>query len=158
MDNDAVRHDLSHVLALVEEQMRELSVIEQKRSAIVATATAADGMVEVTVDAQRLVSSIVIDESYLNDFDFADLGGHVTTAARKAGEEVEQRSAALLAPMTQRRAEISSVAGSGGGVPDLEVLLSGLRSAVPVDGSVQAGGGEGAGWAEGPSSFPVVRK
>jgi hypothetical protein len=55
-------------------------------------------------------------------------------------------------------AEISSVAGSGGGVPDLEVLLAGLRSAVPVEGSVQAGGGEGAGWAEGPSSFPVVRK
>jgi DNA-binding protein YbaB len=156
MNNDAARHELSHVLALVEEQMQELSTIEQKRSAIVATGTAADGMVEVTVNAQRLVTSTVIDESYLKDFEFADLGGYVTTAAQKAGEEVERRSAALLVPMTLRRAEIASQSGVGGDVPDLQELLAGLRSAVPTNVSPQAGD-EGTGWAEGPS-YPVVRK
>jgi DNA-binding protein YbaB len=157
MDNDAARHELSNVLALAELQMQELAVIEQKRSAIVATATAADGMVEVTVNAQRLVTSTVIDESYLNDFEFADLGGYVTTAAQKAGEEVERRSAALLAPMTQRRAEITSQSGSRVGMPDFQKLLSGLRSAVPADVSSQAGDGAGADWEEGPS-YPIVRK
>jgi DNA-binding protein YbaB len=157
MDNDAARHELSHVLALAQEQMQELTAIEQKRSAIVASATAADGMVEVTVDAQRLITSTVIDESYLNDFEFADLGGYVTTAARKAGEEVERRSAALLAPMTRRRAELTSQSGSGVDMPDFQELLSGLRSAVPTDVSPHAGDGEGTDWEEGPS-YPIVRK
>ena len=108
-DNDAARHEMRHVLALVQEQLQELSTIEQKRSAIEATGTAADGLVEVTVNAQRLVTSTVIDEAYLEDFEFAELGGHITTAAQKAGEEVERRSAALLGPMSRRREEITSL-------------------------------------------------
>jgi DNA-binding protein YbaB len=157
MENDAARHELSHVLALVEEQMQELSAIEQKRSAIEATATAADGLVEVTVNAQRMVTSTVIDESYLNDFEFAELGGYITTAARTASEEVERRSAALLDPMSRRREEITSLGGVTGGIPDIQELLSGLRSAVPADVSPQGGDGGATGWEEGPS-YPVVRR
>jgi DNA-binding protein YbaB len=156
-DNDAARHEMRHVLALVQEQLQELSTIEQKRSAIEATGTAADGLVEVTVNAQRLVTSTVIDEAYLEDFEFAELGGHITTAAQKAGEEVERRSAALLGPMSRRREEITSLGGASGAIPDFQELLSGLRSAVPAELSPQTGDGGSTGWDEG-SSFPTVRR
>ncbi len=35
MDNDAARHDFANVLALVQEQMRDLSTMQQKRVALV---------------------------------------------------------------------------------------------------------------------------
>jgi DNA-binding protein YbaB len=156
VNNDAAEHEFAHVLALVQEQMQELSVMKQQQSAITATATAADGTVEVTVDAQRVVTHTVIDESYLDEFEFADLGGHVTTAAQAALEEVERRSAALLAPLTRRREEIASASGSVIDIPDFQELLSGLGSATSAD-TVARAGGSVAGRQEGPS-YPTVRR
>jgi hypothetical protein len=34
MDNDVARHDFAEVLALVEDQMRDLSVMQQRRAAL----------------------------------------------------------------------------------------------------------------------------
>ena len=64
-------------------------------------------MVVVTVNAQRTVVATVVDECYLEDHEFAELGGYVTSAARAAARQVEERSGALLAPMNERREEVS---------------------------------------------------
>jgi DNA-binding protein YbaB len=157
VSNDAAEHEFAHVMALVQEQMQELTAMEQKRATLTATGTAADGTVEVTVDAQRLVTSTVIDESYLDDFEFADLGGYITTAAQAAGVEIEQRSAALLAPLTQRREEISSASGSVVDIPDFQEMVSGLRASTTVDGPMRTGDAGDAGAEEVPS-FPTVRR
>jgi DNA-binding protein YbaB len=157
MDNDALRHEVDDVVALVQDQMQEFSAIQEKRSAITGKASAADGTVEVTVDAQRMVTGVVIDESYLEDFEFADLGGHVVTAAQAAVDEVAQRSAALLAPMTERRTAILEQAGMVGELPDFQNMLAGLGSLmgktptpVPV---VDGDGGQ-----DDASVRPIVRK
>lgn len=133
MDNDAAGQDMNHVLALVGEQMQELARVEQQRAALVATGVAADGLVSVSVDAQRVVTEVVIDEDYLDDFEFAELGGHVAEAARAAGEEVGVKAAALLEGLSRRREEIAAASG-GLEVPDFGEVLAGLRSATPVDG------------------------
>ena len=131
MNNDAASHDLTHVLSLVQEQMQDLSLMQQKRAALTATATAADKTVEVTVDAQRMVTSTVIDESYLDEFEFADLGGYITAAAQEAAQEIERQSAALLAPLTERRNEISSLSSLVVDAPDFHDLIAGLNPSAP---------------------------
>lgn len=124
MSNDSIRNEFNEVLALVQEQMRDLSNIQQQRSTMTASATAADGMVEVTVNAQRTVVETVVDESYLEDHDFAELGGHITSAAQAAVRQLDKRSEALLAPMNERRKAVSEISGNVIGLPGFREALA----------------------------------
>jgi DNA-binding protein YbaB len=132
MNNDPLRHDIAEVMALAQDQMRELSAAQQQRMSLSGTGTAADGLVEVTVDAQRMVTSTVIQDSYLQDFEFADLSGHITTAARAAAQDVEQRGAALFAPLAQRRQAISALSGRLVDAPDFGELMSRINPVAPA--------------------------
>ncbi|WP_156748633.1 YbaB/EbfC family nucleoid-associated protein [Mycobacterium sp. 1465703.0] len=152
MDSDGLRGELGHMFSLVQEQMREMVVMQQKQTALTATGTAADGMVKVSVDARRIVTKTVIDESYLDEFEFADLSGHITDAAQSAVQEIEQRSADLLAPLTERRQQISLMAGRSGDVPDFAGLLAGFNSST-ADSPRDEGDGM-----EEHSTFPTVRR
>jgi DNA-binding protein YbaB len=155
VNNDAASQDFSHVLALVQEQMQGLSVMQERRAALTATATAAEGTVEITVDAQRTVTKTVVDETYLDEFEFADLAGYITTAAREAAQEIDRQSAALLAPLTQRREEISSLSALVTDAPDFGDLISGLSSPAAPSSSRADDGDDGS---EEHSSFPTVRR
>jgi DNA-binding protein YbaB len=161
-ENDALRHDVANVLSLVEDQMRELSEMQQKRSALAAKATAAGGTVEVVVDARCVVTGVVIDESYLEDYELVDLGGYVVGAAQGAAREVERLAAAMIAPLTARREEISGLSGGLVGVAGFAEVMSRLRlnpaallgdEPTPGDG----GGGDGGGDSDGDGSGLVVR-
>lgn len=156
MDDDGVRGEVGHVISLVQQQMRELAVMQQKQTALTATGTAAEGMVEVSVDSRRMVTKTVIDESYLDEYEFADLSGHITAAAQSAVQEIERRSAALLAPMTERRQEISSLAGRVADVPNFSELLSGMSS-FASDEPRRGGDGVGNDMEE-QSTYPTVRR
>src|SRR3982751_3353758 len=128
MNNDAFSQDLGEVMALARDHLRELSAAQQKRMTITGTGTAADGLVEVTVDAQRMVTSTVIDDAYVVDYELADLGGHVTTAAQAAAREVERRGAELLAPLQRGRDAISALSGTLTDAPDLHALITSMAS------------------------------
>jgi DNA-binding protein YbaB len=156
MDNDPLRHDLAEVMALAQDQMRELSAVQQQRMALSGTGTAADGLVEVTVDGQRMVTSTVIQESYLQEFEFADLSGHITAAARAAAEEVERRGAALFAPLTQRRQTISALSGRLVDAPDFNELMSRINPSVPAARDSQHDDGD-EDWTEDPR-YPTVKR
>lgn len=148
--NDAAEHDFEHVLSVVQQQMRELAVLQQRRSEITATATAAAGTVKITVDAQRMVINAAVDESYRDEFELADLGGHIVTAAQQAAAEIEERSAALLAPLTERRKEISSLITNA---PSFDDLLTGPdNSALSATESVNGDDGR-----DEVLRFPTVR-
>jgi DNA-binding protein YbaB len=158
MDNDAARHDFANVLALVQEQMRDLSTMQRKRVALSAKAAAADGTVEVTVDARCMVTEIVIDETYLEEFELAELGGHIVGAARAAGQEVGRQAVALGAPLSERRKAISALSGMVD-VPEFAEVISNLNppaSVVPDELRPNDSGDE-EGWEDGPS-FPTVRR
>jgi DNA-binding protein YbaB len=155
VSNDAASQDFTNVLSLVEEQMRDLSVMQQRRAALTATATAADGTVEITVDAQRTVTKAVIDEAYLDEFELTDLGGYITTAAQEAAQQIEREAAALLAPLTERRQEISALSSLVGDAPDFGDLIGGLGSlAVPPPSRADDGDED----LEEQSPFPTVRR
>jgi DNA-binding protein YbaB len=124
MDNDAARHELTDALALLREHMADLAILEQKRAALSATATVAEGTVAVTVNARGVVSSTVVDESYFNEHDLADLGDYVTAAVQEAARAVEMSSAELLAPLAERRARFPSLSDVVAGAPDIRALLA----------------------------------
>lgn len=126
MGNDAARHELADVLALAQEQMADLAAMQRKRAQLSATAAVADGTVEVTVNAQGLVTKTVIDESYLDDYEFSDLGDHVTSAVQAAAREVGRRSAELLVPLTERRRQFPALADIVSGAPDFKDLMPDL--------------------------------
>jgi DNA-binding protein YbaB len=111
LPNDRLRHDALEAVALAEEQLRELAAAQDQRMALTATATAADGLVEVTVNALHTVSNTVVHESYLDEFDLCDLGDHVTAAAQAAAEDVDRMAATLFAPFEQRRRAMTSLSG-----------------------------------------------
>jgi len=162
MNNDAIHDEFDHVLSLVQKQFRDVSVLQQKRSALTAKGTAADGMVVVTVDAQNTVTETVIDDSYLKEFEFAELGGHITSAAQKAAEDIRQKSTALMAPLAERRNEISSLSSVVAGAPDFGELLAGLHAAAnnpDGDGTHQSPPDQGTNdeW-EQHSPFPSVKR
>ena len=159
MSNDAARHQLEEVLALVQEQMADIADLQQKRAKLTAKATAADGAVEVTVNAQGTVIETVIDESYLADFDFADLGAHITAAAQSAAREIERRSAELLAPLTERRRQFPPISDVVNGVPDLGDLIPDLgRCTDAGHNDADAKAADSKEDSEESSSYPTVRR
>jgi DNA-binding protein YbaB len=130
VDNDAARHELTEALALVQEHMADLAIVEKRRAALSATATAADGTVAVTVNANGVVSNTVVDQSFLDSHDFVDLGHFVTAAAQAAARDVATRTAELLAPLAARRERFPSLSDIVEGAPDIRDLVSGADPTV----------------------------
>ncbi|WP_099041615.1 YbaB/EbfC family nucleoid-associated protein [Mycobacterium neglectum] len=123
MSNDALRHQLTEVLALASEQMADIAAVQRKQAELTASGTVADGMVEVTVNAAGHLISTVIDESYLDEYDFEELSGHITEAAQTAARAAAARVADLMAPLTDRRTHFPSLADVIDGAPDIRDLL-----------------------------------
>ncbi|MGV0815342.1 YbaB/EbfC family nucleoid-associated protein [Mycolicibacterium boenickei] len=147
MDNDAARHELVEALALLKEQLADLVAVEETRAALSATARCAEDTVVVTVNADGVVTDIVVSESYLADHDLADLGGHITAASQEAARNVSDRVSELLAPLAQRREQLPSLSDIVDGAPDIRDLLSPPGPARPGD---EAGHEE-------PNGYPTVR-
>ncbi|MFV8048814.1 YbaB/EbfC family nucleoid-associated protein [Mycobacterium sp. 48b] len=122
MSNDALRHQMTEVLALVQEQMADIAAVQRAQAQLTASAEAADGLVEVTVDARGHVVETVIDETYLDEYELEELGGHVTEAAQSAAQLVAQRSAALMMPIDERRRMMPSLSDIVDDAPDLRDL------------------------------------
>lgn len=127
MDNDAARHELTEALALVQEHLAELAVVEKKRAALSATATTAGGKVVVTVNARGVVSKATVDESYLDHNDLAELGDYFTAAAQEAASDVEMQAVDLLAPLAERRERFPSLSDIVEGAPDIRNLAPTLH-------------------------------
>ena len=133
MNNESRRHQLTEVLALVEEQMADIAEVQRKQAELTASAQAADGLVEVTVNAHGHLTDTVIDETYLDEFEFEELAGHITEAAQTAIRTVAARVAELMAPITARRQALPPLSTVVEGAPDLRDLTP-----TPVESAVVA--------------------
>lgn len=123
MDNDALRHQMTDVMALVEEQLAEIATVREKQAKLTATGAAADDMVMVTVDAQGRLIETVIDESYLDDHEFEELAGHITEAAQSATQQSARLLAEMMAPISERRKAFPGLSEMVEGAPDLRDLM-----------------------------------
>jgi DNA-binding protein YbaB len=117
-----MRHQATEVMAIVQEQLSEIAAAQQRQAELTANGAAADGAVEVTVNAAGQVIETVIDESYLDDHEFDELGAHFTAAAQAAAAEAARRVAEIMAPITERRRALLSMSEDVEGAPDLAAV------------------------------------
>jgi DNA-binding protein YbaB len=122
LNNETRRHQMTEVLAMVQEQMADIAAVQRKQAELTATAEAAEGMVAVTVNAHGQVVETVIDESYLDDFEFEELPDHITKAAQAAAQTAAQKVAELMVPITERRQGLPSLSQVIEGAADLRDL------------------------------------
>jgi len=110
---------MTDVLAQVQEQMADLAAMQQKQAELTASSTAADGLVEVTVNAHGHLTKTVIDETYLDEFEFEELSGHITEAAQGAIRKAATQIAEMMAPILERRKSLPGLSEIIDGAPDL---------------------------------------
>jgi DNA-binding protein YbaB len=160
---ESARDRLGDVLAGVRDQLADIAAVQKKQAELKVDGQAAEGSVEVTVNARGQVVNAVIDKSYLDDHDFEDLGGHITEAAQAAAGEAGRRVAEMLAPINERHKNLPSFSDIVEGLPELsdvlppELDLFGSGPRRKQDSSVSSAGtryDDGDGGAE----FPTVRR
>nr|WP_234712899.1 YbaB/EbfC family nucleoid-associated protein [Mycolicibacterium komanii] len=135
--------------------MADIAAIQKAQAQLTASASSADGLVEVTVNAHGHLIDTVIDETYLDEFEFEDLAGHVTEAAQAAIRSAAGQAADMMAPITERRRTLPSMSDFFDGAPDLRDLAPpGFES--PVVAAHSAIGEDHNG--PGDSAFPTVRR
>ena len=117
-----MRHQVTEVMALVQEQLSDIAAAQQRQAELTVNGAAADGTVEVTVNAAGQLIKTVIDESYLDDHEFDELADHITEAAQAAIGEAARRVAEIMAPITERRSALLSMSEDVEGAPDLRAV------------------------------------
>jgi DNA-binding protein YbaB len=122
LSNDALRHEVTEVLALVQEQMADVATVQRQQAELTATGTAAEELVEVTVNAHGQLVNTVIDESYLDEYKFEELADHITEAAQAAARDASQRMTGMMARISERRKRLPSLSEFIDGAPDLRDL------------------------------------
>jgi DNA-binding protein YbaB len=149
-----MHHQMTDVLAQVQEQLADIAAVQQQQAELTATASSADGLVEATVNAQGQLMKTVIDETYLDEHEFEELADHITEAAQAAVQEATRRVAEMIAPISERRRALPSLADVMEGAPDLRELaprwLDPFAAASPPGTTNDDGGDE--------TTFPTVRR
>ncbi|OHT77310.1 hypothetical protein BKG69_23260 [Mycobacteroides chelonae] len=116
--------DFVDIIARAQEQISEITELQKKQVALVASATVADGLVTVSVNAQGVVIETKIDRDYLDEFGLEDLNKHITEAAQTAARDVQSRAQELIAPAMDRRKAFPSFSEFFEGAPDISKLVN----------------------------------
>jgi DNA-binding protein YbaB len=114
---------MTEVLALVQEQMADIAAMQKRQAELTTIGAAADGLVEVTVNAQGQLVKTVIDESYLDEHEFEELADHITEAAQAAARDASRQVVAMMVPISERRKQFPSLSDVVDGAPDLRELV-----------------------------------
>jgi DNA-binding protein YbaB len=154
LGNDALRHEMTEVLALVQEQLADIAAVQKQQAELTETAAAADGMVEVTVNAAGHVVKTVIDEAYLDEHEFDELADHITEAAQAAARDASRRAIEMFAPINERRKRFPSLSEFVDGAPDLRDLAPPWPQPAAVAPRQNHDGDDG----REESAFPTVRR
>jgi DNA-binding protein YbaB len=165
VDSDAARERAANAVAGLRDHLADLAAMQKKRAELEVSSQAADGTVEVTVNAQGQVVKTVVEKSYLDEHDFEELGGHITEAAKAAAGDAGQRVAELAAPIAERRKSRNMLSFSElvEGLPDLDDLtLPGLdifaADSLRSEGSSNSSAGGIYDDGDGGVEFPTVRR
>jgi DNA-binding protein YbaB len=163
LSNDAPREQAINLMAGLQSQMADIAAVQKKQAALRVDAQAAEGTVEVTVNAWGQLVKVVIDKSYLDDHDFDELGDCLVEAAQTAAQDAGQRVAELLAPINERQKSLPTFSEIVEGVPDpgdlMPPRLDGFMPAAPWEGSSASSVGDGYDDGnEGDAEFPIVRR
>ncbi|MEU1980945.1 YbaB/EbfC family nucleoid-associated protein [Nocardia sp. NPDC019395] len=123
MANEAAKERLTELLDTVQRQMRALAIAHQERAALTARASAGDGRVTITVNAD----GVVIETRFAPDIaelTYDEIEEAVTAATQSAAQEVSRRAAEVFAPLhsdSTRRPDLSEIVPGMPNLADLRV-------------------------------------
>jgi DNA-binding protein YbaB len=152
-----------NALAGLQSQMADIAAVQKRQAALRVDAQAAEGTVEVTVNARGQLVKVVIDKSYLDDHDFDELGGCIVEAAQAAAEDAGRQVAEMLAPINERHKSLPTFSDIAEGVPSASDLtppgLDGFMPVPPQEDAFESSAGDGYDHGnEGGAEFPIVRR
>ncbi|MEU1985388.1 YbaB/EbfC family nucleoid-associated protein [Nocardia sp. NPDC019395] len=126
MTNEQAKAELAAILDGVQEQMRTIAELQQRRAELTATAAARGKKVKVTVNADNKVIDVKF-ASNVDELSYSEIAKAVIEAAQRACTEVARQTAGLMAPLENQRAQL----------PKLSDLVEDLAG-VEIPGSVEA--------------------
>ncbi|MET8422586.1 YbaB/EbfC family nucleoid-associated protein [Nocardia sp. NPDC004860] len=100
-------------------QMREIAEASRQRTKLIASASAAGGRVQVTVNADGVVIATRFS-SDIDELSYEEIAKAVTTAAQNAATDVARQGRELLQPLRDKRARMPKLSELIEGMPDIE--------------------------------------
>ncbi|MEU6580736.1 YbaB/EbfC family nucleoid-associated protein [Nocardia sp. NPDC046763] len=122
MSNERQKAELADILEGFGEQMRLITQLQCERAALTASVTVRK-RVTVTVNADGTVIETKF-HSDIEDLDYPEIAKAVTEAAQQAAAEVARRSRDIMAPVSQNRKRLPTLADLVPGMPDLSKALA----------------------------------
>jgi DNA-binding protein YbaB len=110
--------DVDGMMSTFTEQMREIARLQRERAALTARATAGDGRVTVTVNADCVLIAVEFSAD-VDRLGYDEIARATLEAGQQAAEEIRRRSQELLAPLQEWRKRLPKVQDVAGGIPDV---------------------------------------
>ena len=122
MTNERAKADLADLLDTVNTHIRSIADAQRQRTELVATATAREGRIQVTCNADGVpIETVFADD--IDDLDYDDIAMAVTEAAQDAAAEVARRAEELIAPVRRSRSRLPSLSSIVTDLPDLRAKM-----------------------------------
>ncbi|MBF6130647.1 YbaB/EbfC family nucleoid-associated protein [Nocardia brasiliensis] len=128
MHNERTKGNVADLLDTVNQHIRSIAEVQQKRVELTATATAGKGRVRITVNAD----GVVIDTEFsddIDDLDYDEIADAVTEATQDAAAEVARKAEELIAPIRDTRSRLPSLSSLVEGLPDIRTKTPELQRA-----------------------------
>lgn len=122
MSNERAKADLADLLENVNTHITSIADAQRRRTELVATASARDGRVEVTCNADGVPIDIVFADD-IDDLDYDEIATAVLDAAQDAAAEVARRAEELIAPVRKTRSRLPSLSSIVADLPDLQAKV-----------------------------------
>jgi len=122
MENERTAADFADLMDTVNGQIRAIADAQRKRVELMATASAREGRVTVTCNAD----GVPIDTEFsddIDDLDYDDIAAAVTEAAQAAAADVARQAQELIAPIQKTRSRLPSLSSMVEGLPDLRAKM-----------------------------------
>ncbi|MEU0507353.1 YbaB/EbfC family nucleoid-associated protein [Nocardia sp. NPDC005998] len=128
MANEQTKGDVADLLDTINLHIRSIAEVQQQRVELTATATAGEGKVRITVNAD----GVVIETRFADDIDeldYDEIADAVTDATQEAAAEVARKAEELIAPIRKTRSRLPSLSSMVEGLPDLRTKTPELQRA-----------------------------
>ncbi|MCM6776077.1 YbaB/EbfC family nucleoid-associated protein [Nocardia sp. CDC159] len=122
MTNDRAKADLADLFDTVNTHIRSIAEAQRQRTALTAAASAGEGRVHITVNADGVVIETRFAED-IDDLDYDEIAAAVTEATQLAAVEVARRAEELIAPIRSTRSRLPSLSEIVADLPDLRAKV-----------------------------------
>lgn len=122
MVNERLRADAAMMLEAMSEQMQGLARVQRDRARLMATVTACDKRIAVTVNADGiLIETRFADD--IGDLSYSEIAAAITEAVQGAAKKVSEQGRLLMEPLREHKARLPHLSELIEGMPDISSVM-----------------------------------